>query len=245
MFGTICWKFGNKRGTQQDIFNSMGSMYAAILFVGITNAGAVQPVVSVERFVSYRERAAGMYSALPFAFAQVAIEFPYVFVQCMIYCSIFYSMAAFEWTFLKFVWYIFFMYFTMLYFTFYGMMTTAITPNHNVASIIAAPFYMLWNLFSGFMIPHKRIPIWWRWYYWANPVAWSLYGLQASQHGDDYGLVKLSDGVHEVTVTKLVREVFGYRHDFLGVAGIMVVGFCIFFALIFAFSIKAFNFQRR
>ncbi|XP_024023080.1 ABC transporter G family member 32 [Morus notabilis] len=245
MFGTICWRFGAKRESQQDIFNAMGSMYAAILFIGITNATAVQPVVSVERFVSYRERAAGMYSALPFAFAQVAIEFPYVFAQSMIYSSIFYSMASFEWTFLKFVWYIFFMFFTMLYFTFYGMMTTAVTPNHNVAAIIAAPFYMLWNLFSGFMIPHKRIPIWWRWYYWANPVAWSLYGLLASQYGDDNTLVKLSDGIHQVTVKRLLKVVFGCRHDFLGIAGIMVVGFCVFFAMIFAFAIKSFNFQRR
>lgn len=86
---------------------------------------------------------------------QGAIEFPYVFAQSLIYCSIFYSMASFEWTAVKFIWYIFFMYFTMLYFTFYGMMTTAVTPNHQVAAIIAAPFYMLWNLFSGFMIPHK------------------------------------------------------------------------------------------
>lgn len=59
------------REDQQDIFNAMGSMYIAVQFVGITNATAVQPVVSVERFVSYRERAAGMYSALPFAFSQV------------------------------------------------------------------------------------------------------------------------------------------------------------------------------
>lgn len=57
------------------LFNAMGSMYVAVLFIGVTNAGAVQPVVSVERFVSYRERAAGMYSALPFAFAQVHISF--------------------------------------------------------------------------------------------------------------------------------------------------------------------------
>lgn len=54
----------------------MGSMYIAVLFIGITNATAVQPVVSVERFVSYRERAAGMYSALPFAFAQVGFYRP-------------------------------------------------------------------------------------------------------------------------------------------------------------------------
>jgi len=49
----------------------MGAMYAAVLFIGITNATSVQPVISIERFVSYRERAAGMYSALPFAFSLV------------------------------------------------------------------------------------------------------------------------------------------------------------------------------
>ncbi|XP_009140751.2 ABC transporter G family member 32 [Brassica rapa] len=245
MLGTICWKFGSKRDTQQELFNSMGSMYAAVLFIGITNATAAQPVVSIERFVSYRERAAGMYSALPFAFAQVFIEFPYVLAQSTIYSSIFYAMASFEWSAVKFLWYLFFMYFSIMYFTFYGMMTTAITPNHNVASIIAAPFYMLWNLFSGFMIPYKRIPLWWRWYYWANPVAWTLYGLLVSQYGDDEREVKLSDGVHKVMVKQLLEEVMGYKHDFLGVSAIMVVAFCVFFSVVFAFSIKTFNFQRR
>ncbi|GMP60017.1 hypothetical protein CsSME_00023055 [Camellia sinensis var. sinensis] len=245
MLGTICWKFGSKRDTQQEIFNAMGSIYAAVLFIGVTNGAAVQPVVSVERFVSYRERAAGMYSALPFAFAQVAIELPYVFAQTLIYCTIFYSLAAFEWTASKFIWYTFFMYFTVLYFTFFGMMTTAVTPNHNVAAIIAAPFYMLWNLFCGLMIPHKRIPIWWRWYYWANPIAWSLYGLLASQYGDSNQLVKLSDGVHSMSTGLLVKEVFGFRHDFLGIAAFMVVFFCMFFAVIFAYAIKSLNFQKR
>lgn len=51
--------------------SAMGSMYAAVIFLGIQNASAVQPVVDIERTVFYRERAAGMYSALPYAFAQV------------------------------------------------------------------------------------------------------------------------------------------------------------------------------
>nr|CAN76828.1 hypothetical protein VITISV_002024 [Vitis vinifera] len=125
------------------------------------------------------------------------------------------------------------------------MMTTAVTPNHNVAAIIAAPFYMLWNLFSGFMIPHKWIPIWWRWYYWANPVAWSLYGLLTSQYGDNDNLVKLSDGINTVPINRLLREVFGFRHDFLVISGFMVVSFCLMFAVIFAYAIKSFNFQKR
>ncbi|KAK6129762.1 hypothetical protein DH2020_036499 [Rehmannia glutinosa] len=56
--------------TRQDLFNAMGSMYAAILFLGFQYGSTVQPVVSIERTVFYRERAAGMYSALPYAFSQ-------------------------------------------------------------------------------------------------------------------------------------------------------------------------------
>lgn len=90
----------------------------------------------------------------------------------------------------------------------------------------------------------QRLPIWWRWYYWANPVAWSLYGLLISQYGDDNNSVKLSDG-NLMSIRQVLKVVFGYRRDFLCVAAIMVAGFCIFFAIIFAFAIKSFNFQRR
>ncbi|XP_074351350.1 uncharacterized protein LOC141690452 [Apium graveolens] len=30
----------------------------------------------------------------------------------------------------------------------------------------------------------QRLPTYWSWYYWGNPVAWSLYGLLVSQYGD-------------------------------------------------------------
>jgi len=49
----------------------MGALYAACLFLGVNNASSVQPVVSTERIVYYRERAARMYSSFPYAAAQV------------------------------------------------------------------------------------------------------------------------------------------------------------------------------
>ncbi|KAJ4707956.1 Pleiotropic drug resistance ABC transporter [Melia azedarach] len=183
LFGTIFWDIGSKRTIKQDLFNAMGSMYAAILFIGVQNATSVQPVVAVERTVFYRERAAGMYSASPYAFGQVVIELPHIFIQAVIYGILVYAMVGFDWSLTKFLWYLFFMYFTFLYFTFYGMMTVAVTPNHNIAAIIASAFYVLWNLFSGFIVPRTRIPIWWRWYYWICPVSWTLYGLVVSQFG--------------------------------------------------------------
>ncbi|KAL8139417.1 hypothetical protein V2J09_005438 [Rumex salicifolius] len=242
MFGSMFWDLGKKLETQQNLFNAMGSMYAAVLFLGVQNSSSVQPVVAVERTVYYRENAAGMYSPMPYALAQVLIEIPYVFTQALVYGVIVYAMIGFQWTAVKFLWYLFFMFFTLLYFTFYGMMTVAVTPNHHIASIVAAAFYSIWNLFSGFIIPRPKIPVWWRWYYWACPVAWTLYGLVASQFGDLQS--PLSDRNGE-TVEQFVRDYFGFKHDFLGVVAGVILGIVVLFAFIFAFSIRAFNFQKR
>ena len=83
--------------------------------------------------------------------------------------------------------------------------------------------------------------MWWRWYYWACPVAWSLYGLVTSQFGDIEDTLLDSN----VTVKQYLDDYFGFKHDFLGVVAVVIVGFTVLFLFIFAFAIKAFNFQRR
>ncbi|KAG0538404.1 hypothetical protein BDA96_03G233200 [Sorghum bicolor] len=240
IFGTIFWDLGGKMGQSQDLFNAMGSMYAAVMFIGVLNATSVQPVVSVERTVFYRERAAGMYSALPYAFGQVTIELPYTLTQATVYGIIVYSMIGFEWTVAKFFWYLFFMYFTFLYFTFYGMMAVGLTPSYHVASIVSSAFYGIWNLFSGFIIPRPKVPIWWKWYCWACPVAWTLYGLVVSQFGDI--TTPMDNGV---PVNVFVENYFGFKHSWLGVVAAVVMAFTIFFASLFGFAIMKLNFQRR
>ncbi|MFS7980698.1 putative ABC-type maltose transporter [Helianthus anomalus] len=240
MFGTMFWDLGGKRKTQQELFNAMGSMYAASLFLSVQNASAVQPVVDIERTVFYRERAAGMYSALPYALAQALVEIPYIFTQTVVYCLIVYAMMGFEWTAAKFFWYAFFQFCSLLYMTYYGMMTVAVTPNANIAAIVAFFFYEAFNLFSGFIIPRPKIPVWWRWYYWANPLAWTIYGLVVSQFGDFDDLL-----VNGETVKGYLNRYFGFKHDFLGAVAGVHIGLVLGFAFIFAYSIKAFNFQKR
>ncbi|KAF8765291.1 hypothetical protein HU200_008726 [Digitaria exilis] len=212
--------------TQHDIFNAMGAMYAASAVHRNYHATSVQPVISIERFVT--------------------VEFPYILVQSLIYGTIFYSLGSFEWTAAKFLWYLFFMYFTLLYFTFYGMMTTAITPNHTVAPIIAAPFYTLWNLFSGFMIPrkvsHPRV---------VAMVLLGQPGVVDALRPPDLSVRRPGPAPaarrrrHPTTVAAFLEEHFGFRHDFLGVVAAMVTGFSVLFAVVFALAIKYLNFQRR
>ncbi|GJM93946.1 hypothetical protein PR202_ga10547 [Eleusine coracana subsp. coracana] len=243
LFGSMFWDLGRKTDNQQDLFNAMGSMYAAVLYIGVQNSGSVQPVVVVERTVFYRERAAGMYSAFPYAFGQVAIEFPYIFVQTLIYGVLVYAMIGFEWTVAKFLWYLFFMYFTLLYFTFYGMMAVGLTPNESIAAIISSAFYNIWNLFSGYLIPRPRMPVWWRWYSWICPVAWTLYGLVASQFGDMQHRIQVEG--NQQSVADFIKDYFGFRHDFLWVVAVVHVAWALAFAFLFSFAIMKFNFQKR
>uniref|UniRef100_A0A2N9FEM7 ABC transporter domain-containing protein n=1 Tax=Fagus sylvatica TaxID=28930 RepID=A0A2N9FEM7_FAGSY len=186
VLGTIFWQVGTKRENTTDLTMIIGAMYVAVLFVGINNCSTVQPVVAVERTVFYRERAAGMYSALPYAIAQ--------------------ARKNFQWTAAKFLWFFFITFFSFLYFTYYGMMTVSITPNHQAAAIFASAFYALFTLFSGFFIPKPRIPKWWTWYYYICPVAWTVYGLIVTQYGDITDTIKVPGIVPDPTIKCLHQD---------------------------------------
>ncbi|KAL6591845.1 hypothetical protein ACP70R_049708 [Stipagrostis hirtigluma subsp. patula] len=240
LFGAVFWDLGGKMKHSQDLFNAAGSMYGAVIFLGVLNSKSVQPVVAVERTVFYRERAAGMYSAFSYAFGQVVMELPYALVQTIIYGVIVYAMIGFQWTAAKFFWYLFFMYFTLLYFTFYGMMAVGLSPSYHVATIVSGSFYTIWNLFSGFIIPRPKVPIWWRWYCWICPVAWTLYGLVVSQFGDI--ATPMDDGR---PVKVFIEDYFDFKHSWLGLVAAVVVAFSVFFAGLFGFAIMKLNFQKR
>lgn len=147
-------------------------MYTVVFFVGVQYCSSVQPVVAVEMAVFYREKGAGMYSGMPypifslverncvsllmhfiFLFRWLWSRYLIFFFVSVVYGVIVYAMIGFEWTAAKFFWYLFVMFFTLLHFTFYGMMIVAITPNHHISAIVSILFYGLWNVFSGFVIP--------------------------------------------------------------------------------------------
>ncbi|XVE99098.1 hypothetical protein REPUB_Repub03eG0167600 [Reevesia pubescens] len=187
IFGMIFWDKGDKIHKQQDLMNLLGAMYSAVLFLGATNTLAVQCVVAIERTVFYRERAAGMYSPLPYAFAQVAIEAIYVSIQTFVYSLLLYSMIGFH---------------------------------------------------------MDEIPIWWRWYYWASPVAWTIYGLVTSQVGDKLDMVEIP-GELPMTVKAFLETQLGFKYDFLPAVVAAHIVWVLLFLFVFAYGIKFLNFQRR
>ncbi|KAK4839747.1 hypothetical protein QYF36_024611 [Acer negundo] len=78
---------------------------------------------------------------------RVIVEIPYKFVQTTYYSLVVYAMVSFEWALSKFISFFFITFFSFLYFTYCGIMTVSITPNHHAAAIIASAFYALFTLF--------------------------------------------------------------------------------------------------
>ncbi|KAK7843637.1 abc transporter g family member 31 [Quercus suber] len=192
-------------------------------YVPVNNASSVQPVVSIERTVFYRERAAGMYSPIAYAVAQGLVEVPYIVVQTIIFGIITYFMINFESTARKFFLYLLFMFLTFTFFTFYGMMAIGLTPSQNLAAVISSAFYSIWNLLSGFLIPKPSIPPWWIWFYYICPVSWTLRGIISSQLGDVE--TKIVGAGFEGTVKEYLEASLGFGPGMVGVSVAVLFGF--------------------
>ncbi|CAN1747652.1 Pleiotropic drug resistance protein 2 [Linum perenne] len=244
LFGLIFWNKGQKTETEQDVFNLLGATYCSVAFLGGSCASGVMPVVSIERTILYREKAAGMYSELAYAIAQVSIETIYVALQTFIYSVILFLMIGYPWHASNFLWFYFFVFMSFLYYTLYGMMLLALTPSYPIAAIAMSFFLAIWNLFSGFLIIRRDIPIWWRWYYWASPLAWTVYGLFTSQLGDIESPVEVV-GQGSMPVNQLLKQSFGFDYDFLPAVAAAHIGIVLIFLFTFAYGIKFLNFQRR
>ncbi|MQL82159.1 hypothetical protein Taro_014624 [Colocasia esculenta] len=244
LFGAVFWGIGSKITEEQDVFNILGAMYGFALFLGFANSSMIQPIVVMERTVFYRERSSGMYSSIPYACAQMIVEMPYITAQVLIASAIAYTMIGFQFTVAKLFWFMFFMFMSFVYFTLFGMMMAALTPTLEIAAVFSFLIFVSWNLFSGFFIPRPMIPIWWRWYYWASPSAWTVYGLMVSQLGDQQRLISVP-GRPDQSVKEFLVDYLGLQDKHFCLVVLLHLGIVSLFLFTFAVSIRKLNFQKR
>jgi len=245
MLGAIYWGMGSQRSTPTEIFNLMGAQFVCIAFIGTYNTYAVVPVLAIERPVFYRERASKMYGAFPYALAQGLVEIPYVAVQAVLYSIIIYFMIQFEFTAVKYLYNLLFVFLTLAFFTFFGCAITAACPAPDLSLVIAAVAFSLWFVFGGFLISHPQMPPWWQWLYWLDPLSYSLYGLIGSQFSDvTWDFVDLDDGTQQ-SIQDFVYNSLGYKYSFIGPAAGILAAFAVFVWVLYLWAVTKLNFNKR
>lgn len=90
----------------------------------------------------------------------------------------------------------------------------------------------------------QMMPIWWRWYYWADPAAWTVYGLMVTQLGDSDDSLKIVGGIN-ISVKEFLKQYFGAQESYLPLIVSLHFAIIVLFLFVFGFSIKYLNFQRR
>ncbi|XP_050239633.1 pleiotropic drug resistance protein 3-like isoform X4 [Quercus robur] len=243
LFGAVFWQKGKEINTEQDLFNIFGSMYMAVIFLGLNNCSTVLPHVATERTVLYREKFAGMYSPNAYSFAQVIMEIPYVILQTILYVALTYPAIGFYWSAYKVFWYFYATFCTILYYVYLGMLLVSMSKSIDVASILAVAIYTIFNIFSGFLMPGPKIPKWWVWCYWICPTSWSLNGLLTSQYGDIKKEILIFGELK--TVGSFLEDYYGFRPDQLGLVAFVLIAYPIIYASLLAYCIGKLNFQRR
>ncbi|XP_028548539.1 ABC transporter G family member 33-like [Dendrobium catenatum] len=231
------------RTNEQDLFSILGSMYLAMMFLGINNCSSVLQIIARERAVMYRELCAGTYSSFMYSLAQVIVEIPCLFILATIYVLITYPAVGYYWSASKIMWYYYIVFCTLLCFNYLGMLIMSVSPNIQVASVLAAATYTILNLFSGFLIPKLRIPTWWKWLYYICPTAWSLNGLLTSQYGDLTN--EMMAFGKTTTVDAFLRDYYGFDQDQLSIVAITMAYLPLVLASLFSCCIRKINFQRR
>ncbi|CAL5378380.1 unnamed protein product [Camellia sinensis] len=109
---------GGKLNSQQGVFNALGSIFSATIFLGISNSSSVLPYVAMEQS---RCMVSGLMHWL-----RVTVEVPYLLVQAIAFVIITYSMIGYYWSTCKVFWY------------FYAMFLAAILQSalHNVEPVL-------------------------------------------------------------------------------------------------------------
>ena len=107
---------------------------------------------------------------------------------------------------------------TLNTFTYFGILTVYVTPILPLAELLASWFYSLWNLFSGFLIALPRVPRYWVWLYYFNPVAFAIRAIVQSNLAGTDAVVEVRASKTEtaqVSVDDYLRDEFGLEKRYL------------------------------
>ncbi|KAH9126903.1 hypothetical protein AeMF1_002677 [Aphanomyces euteiches] len=144
------------------------------------------PVVDAERMVFFRERSSGMYATFPYSLVYALVEIPYVIVNSVVFCTIFYFMLGLDpspqasgWFYLYYILY-------NLFATYLGQLLVVVLPDLRTAIVATAGVNSIFSLFAGFFIHKDKIPTAWSFMYWASPLHYAAEGMLATQFLDKH-----------------------------------------------------------
>ncbi|KAL6777131.1 hypothetical protein ACKKBF_B40440 [Auxenochlorella protothecoides x Auxenochlorella symbiontica] len=248
IYGALYYNQGNVAAdgsiSAAQVQNIAGVLFSMTTFLGLFNCISIIPLLSAERTVFYRERAAAMYSPGPYTLATSVAEIPYLLIQALIMSVVAYWMVGFDPVAWKFFYFLLLLTLVLTMYTLLGQFLIYLTPNQLMAMMLASLFNQLWNLSNGFMIPYSELPRGWKWLNRISPATWSLYGLACSQLCDKETLMTGFSG-SDIYLPDFMRAYFGWDFAMIWWCVLIVFAYCIFFRTASVILLSKVSYLRR
>ncbi|GLE01188.1 hypothetical protein PINS_up010018 [Pythium insidiosum] len=156
--------FDSKFDTYQGINGGVGTLYVAIIFVGVVAMQSMIVLAAEVRPSFYRERASQTYNAFWYFLGFTVVEIPYVFFSTLLFAAIFFPMAGFTGL-SNFFFYWVIMSLLGLVQVYLGQLFAFVLPTAEVAVLASVFVNSVFGLWAGFNPPGSAVPAGYRWLY--------------------------------------------------------------------------------
>lgn len=215
-------------------------VFMTTIFTGIICMNSVMPVRVRERAVSFRERSSFMYDGVPYSVAHALMELPWVILIALVTVIPLYFLVGMVPTVRSLFFHVLVNVLVSYSFLSFGQFVACICTTIQTAQAGASAIIPIAFLFGGLYLPYPQIPVYWKWAYFLNPVAFAIQSVVAPQFerigctgsiadGGDCPSITAFRGTYFETVDTLtyVEDKYDIDFDARWMAAFYLLIFCI------------------
>ncbi|KAJ2099259.1 ATP-binding cassette transporter snq2 [Coemansia sp. S100] len=167
--------------TTSSFFTRGGVLFFALLFNSLTSLSEIPKAVT-GRQVVYKHKALAMYHPAALSLAQTINDMPFSLFQVLVFGSILYWSTGLQRTGGHFLAFLLFLYMGCLCLTAFFRLIGNASPNVDVGHTVSGICLLFMILYVGYLIPPQSMHHYFKWIYWANPLAYGFKALLSNEY---------------------------------------------------------------
>eukprot|EP00227_Mantoniella_beaufortii_P011174 CAMPEP_0197591472 /NCGR_PEP_ID=MMETSP1326-20131121/13381_1 /TAXON_ID=1155430 /ORGANISM="Genus nov. species nov., Strain RCC2288" /LENGTH=1392 /DNA_ID=CAMNT_0043156947 /DNA_START=71 /DNA_END=4249 /DNA_ORIENTATION=- len=156
-------------------------VFMTTIFTGVICMNSVMPVRVRERSVAFRERSSFMYDGVAYSLAHALMELPWVCVIGVVTTIPLYFLVGMVPTVRSLFFHVLVNVLVSYAFLSFGQFVSCVCTTIQTAQAGASAVIPIAFLFGGLYLPYPQIPVYWKWAYFLNPVAYAIQSVVAPQ----------------------------------------------------------------
>ncbi|KAJ2834477.1 ATP-binding cassette transporter snq2 [Coemansia furcata] len=169
--------------TTASYFIRGGVIFFALLFNTLTSLPEIPKAITGRRII-YKHKALAMYHPAALSLAQTIVDLPFALFQILVFGSIFYWATGLQHTGGRFLAFLLYLYIGFLCMAAFFRLVGNASPNIYVGHTVSVICLLFMIFYVGYLIPPADMHHYFKWIYWANPLAYGLKAMLTNEYRD-------------------------------------------------------------